>query len=344
MSGPIRSATSSALLAAVVVFLLGGVAGFVLRDLTRANANTAYSVQRGPGWEYINPLLDCERGRDTLENNEVLAIRAAVGDFIRKRLNRKWASTVNVYFRELNDGSWFDIGDLEKFKPASLLKVPLMIAVLKQAETDPSILHKRVSFTDKEILQLPNPATPPLEFGRTYDVEQLLHHMIVHSDNMATYLLGNTVDLDILSQTYGDLGLPNPYRRLGTPPVVVASSDYMISAYSYASFFRILFNASYLSNKMSDKALRLLTESDFRTGLVAGVPKQIRVAHKWGTHLSGVNQEIKQLHDCGIVYFPDHPYLLCVMTAGASMEYLDDTISEVSRVVYENMVKQNQSP
>ena len=51
----------------------------------------------------------------------------------------------------------------------------------------------------------------------------------------------------------------------------------------------------------------------------------------------GSNQEIKQLHDCGIVYYPKHPYLLCVMTRGDSFEYLDDTIRDISHLVYQEV-------
>jgi hypothetical protein len=37
----------------------------------------------------------------------------------------------------------------------------------------------------------------------------------------------------------------------------------------YASFFRVLFNASYLNRKDSEKALALLTKVAFRDGLIA---------------------------------------------------------------------------
>lgn len=331
-------------LSAAIILLVGCAIGYVARDLTKAGQQRLYTTLREPGWEYIDPLLDCEEARDVREKDELRSIKGAVEDFINNRLNREWAGSVNVYFRELNDGPWFVIGSMENFRPASLLKVPLMIAVLKQAETDPAILKKKVRLANPELKEVPNPVTRPLEFGRTYTVEELMRQMIVYSDNVATFLLGNTVDLGVLSRTYRDLGLPNPYYRVSGTRIVMASSDYMISAYAYASFFRILYNASYLSEKMSDQALRLLSETDFKGGLVAGVPPHVRVSHKWGAHLSGAKQEIKQLHDCGIVYYPDHPYLLCVMTSGASMEYLDDAIREVSRVVYENIETQHPEP
>ena len=41
-----------------------------------------------------------------------------------------------------------------------------------------------------------------------------------------------------------------------------------------------------------------------------------------------------QLHDCGIVYYPQHPDLLCVMTKGPDFERLDDIIRGVSQISF----------
>lgn len=338
-SSPLRIA-----LAAAGLLLLGGIIGFFLRDLVSGRIRQPYTAFREPGWEYINPLLDCEEARDFFQDNSLKPIERSVEDFLRNGLNKKWANDIAIYFRALNDGPWFSVGNTEKFRPASLLKVPLMIAVLKNAETDPAFLKKKVAFNDREVAALPNPVTRALQFGKTYTVDELLSQMIVHSDNIATYLLANTVNLDILRQTYRDLGLPNPYFRIEGRQIVMAASDYMISAYEYASFFRILYNASYLSERMSDKALRLLSATEMKRGLVAGVPPHIKVAHKWGINLSGEQKEIKQFHDCGIIYYPEHPYVLCVMSAGGSVEYLDDVVSAVSRAVYESVDRQHQEP
>ena len=327
--------------AAACIFLLGGVAGFLLRDLEKGKQLRPVTEQRQAGWEFINPLLECEQMLSADEAVELKPIRHIVEDFVSRSLDKRWANKVRVYFRELNNGPWFAVGDPDEFHPASLLKVPLMMAVLKQAERDPSLLQKRIALDGPELRTILNPVNMPLQFGRSYSVDELLHQMIVQSDNVATYLLGNTVDITVLSRTYSDLGLANPYSRMSDSAVVMAASSYEISLRSYSTFFRILFNATYLSREMSEKALRLLSKTDFKTGLVAGLPPAIKVAHKWGIHLSGTHQEIKQLHDCGIVYYPEHPYLLCVMTSGPSLEYLDDAISAVSRIVYQSIDEQH---
>jgi hypothetical protein len=54
--------------------------------------------------------------------------------------------------------------------------------------------------------------------------------------------------------------------------------------------------------------------------------------HKFGE--SGTVDE-KQLHETGIVYLGGHPYLITVMTRGASDEKLAEVISELSAATYQ---------
>ena len=109
-------------------------------------------------------------------------------------------------------------------------------------------------------------------------------------------------------KVFTDLGI--------TIPGVRGTEDYM-SVSDYASFFRILYNASYLTKDDSQKALDLLTKVDFADGIRAGVPKGVPVANKFGER--SVNG-LQQLHDCGIVYYNNHPYLLCIMSRGSDFK------------------------
>jgi hypothetical protein len=70
---------------------------------------------------------------------------------------------------------------------------------------------------------------------------------------------------------------------------------------------------------------------------VAGVPPEIVVSHKFGErHFEG-DVEIEQLHDCGIVYKPNHPYMLCIMTRGHDVRTLAPVIAQISKMVYSHV-------
>jgi beta-lactamase class A len=236
---------------------------------------------------------------------------------------------VSVYFRDLDNGPWFGIGEKELFSPASLLKVPLLMGWLKEAEKNPGILQKKITYKGENFNANKDEtirAVVEAEYGKTYTAEDLLDLMIAYSDNNALLLLGN-VGWSFSEQVYNKIGLTAPEF----------SENYQLSVQDYASFFRILFNASYLNREMSNKALDMLASSDFRRGLVAGVPEDIKVAHKFGERTT---PEGRQLHDCGIVYYPNNPYLLCVMTKGANMEDLISVVSGVSRLVFDEVARQ----
>ena len=53
------------------------------------------------------------------------------------------------------------------------------------------------------------------------------------------------------------------------------------------------------------------------------------------TRESGGGTPEHELHDCGIVYYPEHPYFLCVMTRGGDRPKLAAAIADVSKVAYD---------
>jgi len=315
----------------VLTLIAGFSAGFLLKGLMQEKpVHKAYEVRLG-GYKYINPLLECEQAQDVIENAELMPFKNRVDNFIKDNLRKQWGDEVSVYFRELNDGLAFTIGKPEQFYPASLLKVPEMMSVLKKADADPAILKKRIAYDRPELKSRQNTeVADKLVFGRSYTIEELMERMIKYSDNVSSWLLEDALNPRDLRRVFDDLGIPNPADY--------ADQDYVLSTETYSSFFRILYNASYLRKTSSEKALEYLSSTDYTKGLVAGVPPGTTVAHKFG--LRKINGT-KQLHDCGIIYYPGHPYLLCIMTSGPAPEYLDTTIGDISRFIYEEIDRQN---
>ncbi|MEK6743595.1 MAG: serine hydrolase [Nitrospirota bacterium] len=310
-----------------ICLLLGLFAGYYLYAMrVGGDVNKGFYEKREGGYQLINPLLECEGGSNLFRNKELRPFKKKVEGYLRERMRYPGVETASVYFRELNDGIWFSIGETERFTPASLRKVPMMIAVLKQEERDPNLLARKVRFqlrSDHTLQQIIKPSSV-MTRETEYTVEELLRRMIVYSDNNAYMVLSANVDLQEFNRTYEALNIPSPDA--------VGPSDFL-SIQTYASFFRVLYNATYLNKVRSEQALALLTQIDFKSGIVAGLPKDLPVAHKFGEHRDDDTGKI-QLHDCGIVYYPQHPYLLCIMTRGSSLEYLDDAISAISRIIY----------
>src|SRR3989338_6738009 len=99
-----------------------------------------------------------------------------------------------------------------------------------------------------------------------------------------------------------------------------------LSPRDMSRIFRTLYNSTYLTKSYSEQALELLTKTDFTKGIVSGVEAKIAVAHKFGEYTEYPTGLLDipnhQLHDCGIIYYPKKPYLLCVMTMGKNFNNL----------------------
>lgn len=317
----------------VLCVLAGVVIGVVGRDrLSPADGRGALSEVREDGFRFVSPLLECDSGRDLLRNRELSPFKQKVEAVVADLSRRGDAERVAVYFRELNDGIWFSLNEGMAFSPASMRKVPMMIAILKEAERTPDLLSRGIVANLKQDHDAGQNIKPsqPLEPGRTYPVGELLTRMIVQSDNNAFMLLSRVVDPGELGKVYGLLSMRTP--RSGR-------EEDAFSVLTYAAFFRVLYNGTYLTKETSDLALEQLAQAEFRAGIVAGVPDGVIVAHKFGERSDDASGA-KQLHDCGIVYYPRHPYLLCVMTRGARFEPLASAIASISKVVYEEIQSQ----
>jgi len=282
-------------------------------------------AKRLKGYKYISPLLDYETVAE-LKNREIFILENKIERFINEKVKENEAIYISVYFRDLLNGPWFVINEKENFAPASLLKVPLMIAYLKQAEQNPELLKYELMYEKKINDNVRQNILPDreMETGKSYSIEELIYRMIVYSDNNAKNLLLIHINEDILNKGYSDIGIIVPDIR--------EKSDFM-TVKEYASFFRVLFNASYLNKEMSEKALEILTSSTFEIGIKSGVPSDIEVAHKFAERGDKTNNTL-QLHDCGIVYHKERPYILSVMTYGRDFYILVDIIKSISTMVY----------
>jgi len=321
-------------IALLAVFALGCLAGYLGSHLF-SPPRQHYELRQA-GYKFIRPLLECDYAYNAPENRGLRSFEENIGHNVKTILEKKWASDISVYFRELNDGPWFSIGPVDNYAPASLMKVPSMVSILKQAEKNPDLLQKKIVFDSQDDLTSLQQIRPSktLRQGESYTLEELVRRMIVYSDNNAAQLVENETDPGVLKELFHDIGIRSPYTL---------KPENYISVKNYSSIFRVLYNASYLNREMSEKAMTYLAESEFRDGIVYGVRPDISVAHKFGEWESGEHKEIKQLHDCGIVYYPDHPYLLCVMTRGTSLQYLDDAIRKISHAVFQGVDQQHKA-
>lgn len=280
----------------------------------------------------INPLLLCNIEPRVSEEDKNL--EAVIQHYVDEAIAKGTVDHMSVYIANYGKSSWVGVNENERYDPASMLKIPLMIAFYQEAQKNPGILKQIVSFNgddqnDGEYFRSHNNIKP----GKEYTVDQLIDSMVANSDNTAAILLQQEASVASLAEVYTDLGLPLPKSD---------GNVQYLSAKLYAFFFRVLYNGTYLDREYSQKALELLTKTTFQ-GIRAGVPSGVTVADKFGERTAKAdNGRIeRELHDCGVVYKTGNPYLLCIMSRSATSDFpaLQKNLSDLSALVYDAIDK-----
>jgi beta-lactamase class A len=278
-----------------------------------------------------NRVLDCDTYDAT--SAKLQELNQDLDDLEDSYISQGKATRISIWVRDLTTLQWAAVNETERYAPASLFKTPVMIAYFKLAEGNPSILNEKLTFTPSTVLNSNTQDFAPsnkLRAGESYTVEELIGQMIINSDNDAAATLLTHISPAVFENTLVELGIKIPDNN--------ENIDF-ITVKSFGAIFRSLYNASYLDRKYSQKALDILSKTEFR-GMAELLPKDLIVAHKFGERIAEdqiTGTEIYYLHDCGIVYKETHPYTLCIMTEGKDFSSLTSIIQNISYIVYNNL-------
>lgn len=318
----------------VGVFLLGCFGGYFFHqlleknqpivDLPKPNNTKLTEVRNTKDYQFISPLLECDEFNPSdFVNHTKLKIK--VQSVIRQAKAKGSVNSVSFYYRDLNNGPWIGIDENDTYSPSSMMKVPILMAVLKLAETETGLLDKQVVaevFGDESSQDF-----EPIEVGKKYRMEELLERMIILSDNRATSAIRIALHgSPTFEKTWAELGFEEELSLKRWP---------YLSAKRYSTFFRVLYNSTFLNRASSEYALELLSRTEFNKGIRAGLPNEKIASSKFGVRVHFESND-KELHECAIVYDDTTPYLLCIMTRGVDVETQASVISEISELVYQN--------
>jgi beta-lactamase class A len=229
-----------------------------------------------------------------------------------------------VYFEDLTTGAWVGVNERDHFYPRSLLKVPVMVATLKKLQLG-ELRPEQVVYLLPEDINSDSGTLWQRGPGARVTVDELLRLMVKESDNTAV-------------QTIQHQLLANDDILAASVAMGVSMNDTLrdrVSPKEYSAVLRSLYYSTYLRRVYSEYAIQLLANTSFDDQLPAGIPRDIVVAHK-----VGYSADEMIYHDCGIIYVPEKPYLLCVMSKGTTRSEANAVISLVSRTVYDTVALQ----
>ena len=327
----------------LLVFIFAAFAAGVFLGRAGWLINTAYESSTSdlpaekPGeFRFIKPLRAGGERNAAKTVPALKPFRYKVNALIESRVKEGRAADISVYFRDLTGGLHFGIHDQEAFSSEGLLKLPLMIAYFKMAEADPKVLRSALTFTGGSASggQSSLNGYQPLVPGKTYKIDDLIFRMIVNDDEDARALLSVNIRPEYLDRVFKDVYVNYDPQHHDAP----------VPFSAYASFYRALYQASYLNKAFSEKALRYLSRSAFKSRVVSGIPSNIDCALKFGerTIMSPTDGSIpaasvEQVHVFGIVYLPNRPYIMGVMARGADREELKTVVRDITTSLFEEV-------
>jgi beta-lactamase class A len=287
-----------------------------------------------PSYRLLNPLVNCKEIHISMR--ELHSFKGKIEARIGQLQSKHKGLYISYYFRDLMNGMWTGINEKDLFSPASLMKPPIMIATLKEAQSNPSLLQTALLYKRSDFEGVKEEAGFTKEDGRYYTIDELLRQMIVYSDNAAALLVMKFIGEDKVAGVEADLDLDVPQNA--------GMNTNFLMVKSYASMFRVLYNASYLNQEMSQKALSILCATAYKDGIRRALPDTIQLAHKYGErqHIEQDGKSISlQLHHFGIVYYPAKPYLIGIMTRGASDQAVkEQVIYELASITFSELDRQ----
>ena len=242
---------------------------------------------------------------------------------LRSRLNemtQPYGNNFALYFEYLPTGVSIGVNSGQEFYSASLFKLPVVMAYFRHKE------NNNINYDIKEKL-----TTNMLDSrygnlwirGAGYQIglDEAAKLALTDSDNTAVNALGPYITSSDFNDVYNAIDID----------LNLTSNGVISTAKSYSSILKSLFFSALLSKDDSQKILSYLTESKFNDKLVAGLPSGVTVAHKIGVYQNGGD---KAYSDCGIVYIPNRPYMLC-MISKSDEQTARDRMKLISQTVYD---------
>jgi len=230
-------------------------------------------------------------------------------------LTQGLSGTYGLYVYRFQDENEYGRHQNEVFPAASLIKLPVILALYQQAEKGEISLESKYALVERDkvvgagVLQ-------GQKVGTVYTYRQLAEYMGRDSDNTAFRAMRRILGDKVIEEAIKNLGMAKTsLKKNETTPQEIGL------------LFKKLYLGKIVSGEHKEEILGFLTKTSFEDRIPVGVPEEVRVAHKIGT-------ETNSFSDAGIV-FADEPLVLVVMSKGARESEAKEVLPKITRAVWE---------
>ncbi len=294
----------------VLISLIANIV-FLFLLLPKPASNTKQS-----DYPFLSKRLFIEDSNDIIIN--FVPLRSSLRDYVAKAKD-----PLAFYFEYLPSGTSIGVNEKEPFFAASLLKIPVVMRIYKLIEEGKINQDTQLTIEEKHIDKGFGTLWQK-GVGAKISVKEAIKLSVSQSDNTADKLLRELTKKKPVSDVFDYLDIPTDLEQNGGAGVTTKG---------FSSVLRGLYLSAYISYEHSNEILETMTKSPYTDRLVAGVSSDVKVAHKVAVYKNPQDPQVQIHSDCGVVYAPHRPYILCVMTK-ANINEATKQISEISKMVF----------
>ena len=254
---------------------------------------------------------------------------------LEKRVSRKvrkFAGVAGVAVKDLNGGQTLSINGDEVFPTASTIKIHILTQLLARAERGELDINETMRITSD--VHVPGSGVlASMERDVELSILDVAVLMIIVSDNTATNLCIDMAGIEGTNALLRDLGLTKTMlRRKMQDKAAVARNDENVSTPAECVAMLEHLQAGRPSPWVAEQCLSIIKKSK-ASPLSQVVPTGVPLANKPG----GMD---RVRCDAGIVYLPNRPYAIAVMTKFAlgTVPQQDRFIVDVASTVHQSML------
>lgn len=244
---------------------------------------------------------------------------------LEKRIEEIAADYGGVYSVAVSDpesGETVSLGADETFFAASIGKLPTLLSLYKSAAQGEVGLDEEITMQASDVRSYGAGILHTYPVGHTITLRECAYYMMNESDNTAWEMLTRYLGEDRIQADLTNIGA---YDTAYWGPNTTTASDTLLMLQKVA-------DPSFTSPELSEEMLHAMTDTFSDDRIPAGLPNDVRVAHKIGTYGNNFS-------DAGIVFYRDDGekkrYFIVVFTEGLGEEAAQTAIQDISAAAHQ---------
>ena len=251
-------------------------------------------------------------------------------DIINKLKNIE--GDVSFYYKNLKTNDTIKYNENKIMKAASTIKLTILVEAFRQIKEGK--IKKEELFITCEKDKVPScGALNYMRENLKVTLEDLYVLMIILSDNYATNILIDKLDIDNINNTIKEIGLKNTIlnRKMFDKEKVILGLENYISAEDIGNLLEKMYNNELIDEESSKEMINILKNQRLNSKIpffLQSINPKIEIAHKTG-------EDTNISHDVGIV-FAKEPFIICFCGNNVNVSEYERLMQDITFDIYKN--------